>query len=547
MKVKLINCLKIFRDSFPPYGLGIINAFLNNHSIKSDIFDLDIVVKYHNSLGKRSSAVNLDYLKRNYDSIYRILKLKKFNFYLDLQFEKMLKKINLNDVDVVGLNSHDNEIYTSLYLAKKIKEKRGCTVVIGGSHIKRISYDRLKYFIENLNINYVDYFVKIKPDAFFLRLDKNKAYNTMGKPEIFPGEESAKISSDKKSDYDDSFKYFDFGIPMYNKEHLELYKIDMKKIKFFYPKFNNLLLNKFENLHDSKPILILPYVFMRGCTHNCAFCFAGLQKPFKLDIETVLSGIKAMKEEYKCDNFYFLNNNLVMDKEYAIKLFKKMSDEVNIRWSDASSIKGLDYKMLKLMSDSGCIQLLFGLESASQKILKYVHKNVNYNKIEYYTNCFKNCDKNNIWVVVDMILGFPYETQEDIERSVKYLDENKNLINGVFPLSFTMYDNSVMFTNPKKYGLEIADDKLIRERTASVFGKDADVYRKIYYRTFPFNELETGLSWESKQNQIKRTYMNFNRYLSRTFKTKIYVHYPIFFLYDMFDGNKKDIMKFLAS
>lgn len=546
MNVKLINCLKIFRDTFPPYGLGVLNAFLNSHSIRSDIFDLDVVVKYHNSLGEKSSIVNLRYLRENYDTIYSILKLNKFDSYLDMQFERMLKKINLNGVDVVGLNSHDSEIYVPLYLAKKIKEKTGCTVVIGGSHVKRINYDRLKYFIDNLNVDYVDYFVMLYPDKFFLRLNENKIRKTLqGKAEIFPEEEYIKNPNNKTLE-GVSDKHLDFTIPLYNKEHLELYKIDMKKIRFFYPRFNNVLLNKLESLDGGKPILILPYIFMKGCTHNCAFCFAGLQKPFKLDVEKVVSSVKAMKEEYKCDNFYFINNNLVMDKEYAINLFKRLSDETGIKWSDASSIRGLDNKMLKLMSDSGCIQLLFGLESASQKILKYVHKNIDYNEIGYYTKCFKNCDKNNIWVVVDLILGFPYETRDDIRRSVSYIEENKEFINGVYPLYFTMFDSSVMFSNPKKYGLEIVDDKVVRERIMSVFGKDVDVYRKVFYRTFPFNEIDGGLGWEEKQNQIRRTFRRFNRYVSNRFKTQIYVHYPIFFLYNMFNGNKKDIVRFLT-
>lgn len=539
MKVKLINNLKIFRDTFPPYGLGVMNAFLNNNSIKSDIFDLDIVVKYHNSLGKGPYAVNIDYLRKNYSKIYRILKKKINDRYMDLQFERMLKKINLNDVDVVGINSHDSEIYISLYLAKKIKEKKDCTVVIGGSHALRLSYERMIYFIDELNINYVDYIVAQKPYNFFLKLDKGEFPLHNKKVKLLPEKKDIIKPNDEKF-----YKTYDFNVPLYNKEHLELYNIDIKKIKFFYPRLNKFLIDKFKTLNN-KPVLVLPYLFTRGCINNCAFCFAGLQKPIKVDVDIVMSNIKAMQKKYKCNNFYFLNNNISGDKEYAIKLSKRLADETNIMWSDAASIKGLDSPTLKLMSDSGCIQLLFGLESASQRMLKYVHKNIDYNEIEYYTRCFKDCDKNNIWVVADVIAGFPYETEDDIKKSISYLDKNRDIINGVFVLQFIMFDNSPMYKNPKKYRLEIVGEEELRKKIISKFGNDVDVYQKIYYRNLPFNEVDTGLNWWEKQKQVRVTRRRVNQYIYKRFKTNFYVHYPIFYLYNAFDGDKKGIIEFL--
>lgn len=541
MRVKLINCLKLFRDTFPPYGLGMINTFLRNNSIKSEIFDLDIAVKHKNSLKQKSTNVHHGYLKNNYDNMYKFLKLKNPNCYLDFQFEKMVKEINLNDVDVVGINSHDDEIYMSLYLAKKIKEKSGCYIAIGGSHVVRMPENRLKYFINDLGIDYVDCFVKSKkPYNFFLELQKSKRYTeSKGKPEIFSKTKDTKnTETENKSDV---------NIPLYNKDHLELYKMDIKKIKHFYPRLNDLLINKFENLQKGKPVLILPYVFTGGCVNKCAFCFASMEKPYKADIESVISDIKAMQKEHQCDNFYFLNNNVTMDKEYALKLFKKFSDELSIRWSDASSIRNLDKKTLSIMADSGCIQLLFGLESASQKLLNYTNKNANYNKVEYYTKCFENCDKNNIWVVVDIIAGLPYETEEDIKRSIDYLEKNKKFINGVFVLPFSLYQNSLMAYNPKKYGLEILNEEQTKEDVLKRLGKNVDVYKEIYYRTLTFNEIDGGLNWIEKQEKIERTRKTFKDYISNSFKTHFYVHYPIFFLYNAFNNDKKNIIRFLTS
>ncbi len=103
-------------------------------------------------------------------------------------------------------------------------------------------------------------------------------------------------------------------------------------------------------------------------------------------------------------------------------------------------------------------------------------------------------------------VGFPYETEDDIQRTVRYLDSNKSLISGIFVLPFTMYDNSVMFKSPRKYGLEIVNEERVREKVISRFGKDVDVYRKINYRNMPFNEIDKELNWREKQKQIKKDY-----------------------------------------
>lgn len=531
MKIKLVNATKLFNETFPPYGLALINTFLSKNSIKSSIFDLDIVVKHHNSLGKEPLFVDRDYLRKNYSKIYDVLKGNAADEYLELQFDKMLEKINLKGFDVVGINNHDNEIYISLYLAKKIKEKQDCTIVIGGTQVRRMDANRLRCFIADLNIKYVDFFVKHNPYDFFLKMDKYKTATKPDKPEVH----------EKERDWSDMNNY---AIPLYNKEHLELYKTDMSKIHFYY-KLSDPLLAKFKDLKsvkNCKPLLILPYKFMEGCTNNCAFCFTH-KNTFKLDIDTVLTNIKAMGKQYNCKNFYFLNNNIIMDKKYAASLFKQMSEEINIRWCDSISIRGVNPSTAKSMAGSGCIQLLFGLESASPKLLKYTNKNRGYNDLKHYMRCFKTCDKNSIWVIIDLIAGLPYETMEDIKQTMNFLEKNRDIINGIFVNRFTLLKKSTFSNNPDSYKLRILNDDSVVKKMKSESSKESDFYYK-NYRTLFFDETE-GLNWEAKQKQIDQSSKMLRAYVSEKFKTHFYSHYPIFLLYEAFQDNKKEIIKFL--
>ena len=70
------------------------------------------------------------------------------------------------------------------------------------------------------------------------------------------------------------------------------------------------------------------------------------------------------------------------------------------------------------MKDAGFYRITFGIESASPRTQRYIRKIVNLDKINELISI---CHELGIWVCSTFIIGFPYETIEDIEQTKKFI------------------------------------------------------------------------------------------------------------------------------
>ena len=75
------------------------------------------------------------------------------------------------------------------------------------------------------------------------------------------------------------------------------------------------------------------------------------------------------------------------------------------------------------MYDAGCHHLTFGFESGSPRINKEMSKGYKFREYdnEYAANVFKNCMDAGIQTVLFLIIGYPTETKEDFEETMKLL------------------------------------------------------------------------------------------------------------------------------
>ena len=161
----------------------------------------------------------------------------------------------------------------------------------------------------------------------------------------------------------------------------------------------------------------------RGCPFNCVFCssnhFWG-RKLRKRSADNVIKEIDHLKNRYAVQEIQFSDDNLTADARRAKELFRKMIP-YDIVWCMANGVmvQTLDKEMIELMAQSGCYQLTFAIESASQRVLKdIIHKKVpSTPKIK---ELIAICHENNIQVHATLIVGFPGETKEEIIQTLSY-------------------------------------------------------------------------------------------------------------------------------
>ena len=111
----------------------------------------------------------------------------------------------------------------------------------------------------------------------------------------------------------------------------------------------------------------------RGCTHNCEFCASSrlISKWYKLKpVAKVMEEVDGVLERWEHPFIEFADDNTFINKRWSRHFLKELSKR-RVRWFTETDISISDNdEALDLLRESGCRQLLIGLESVSKKSLK---------------------------------------------------------------------------------------------------------------------------------------------------------------------------------
>ena len=172
--------------------------------------------------------------------------------------------------------------------------------------------------------------------------------------------------------------------------------------------------------------------FSRGCKFNCDFCSIRSFYNCKVrqkSIEDIVEEIKNIKEKI----LFFIDDNIFLDEKSALKLFEAIKP-LKKKWSCQISMDvAFNDKLLKAMKDSGCILVLMGFESLNPKNLKLMNKVANLN-IKKYEEAIKNIYKYNLMIYGTFVLGYDYDTKEDIKRTMEFALKNNLTLANFNPL-----------------------------------------------------------------------------------------------------------------
>jgi radical SAM superfamily enzyme YgiQ (UPF0313 family) len=119
----------------------------------------------------------------------------------------------------------------------------------------------------------------------------------------------------------------------------------------------------------------------RGCPFNCEFCAASIRIAPKYKIkpvEKVISEVRRIKELWTHPFIELADDNTFVHKRRAKELMRALAAE-RVRWFTETDISVADDdELLGLMRDSGCAQVLIGLESPSRAGLDGLELNANW-------------------------------------------------------------------------------------------------------------------------------------------------------------------------
>ena len=185
----------------------------------------------------------------------------------------------------------------------------------------------------------------------------------------------------------------------------------------------------------------------RGCNGRCAFCSKAVMNGgiYLRSVENILAEIdECMSLGFEGIQFY--DDTIAINKQRLLKLCRGIRNRVV--WRCFCRADQVNSDLLKAMADSGCRELLYGIESGSQKLLNNVHKGVT---IEQQERAILDARRAGIRVKASFIVGLPGETKETIEETAQFIRRTQP--DSVDVNILVVYLGTQIRSHPERYDL----------------------------------------------------------------------------------------------
>ncbi len=166
----------------------------------------------------------------------------------------------------------------------------------------------------------------------------------------------------------------------------------------------------------------LPFQTRRGCPLECSYCSTATIEGRilrKRSPEIVVDSISRFAEA-GFRNFFFVDNTFNFPPSYARELCDRMAGRnLAIQWRCILYPWKVDEGLIERMARAGCVEVAFGFESGSRKVLRSFNKRFQPEEVRRISGIL---ERHGIGRMGFLLLGGPAETRETVDESLEFAD-----------------------------------------------------------------------------------------------------------------------------
>lgn len=391
-------------------GLLQIATVLHRNGYHAKVYDAD--TSFSDSLLEYSTKNRANTHENFISNLYH----EKHEVWAELR--QIIKDENPDIIGVSVLTPAYNSVLKVISIVKQMRPD--CTILVGGPHITITGQEMM---MRNNNIDFA-----FSGEAEESILSFAKAYEDQGH-----------FHNIKGLIFRNAHSIINNG-PSARIEDLDSLPIPDRKLMVFSGRYSNARL--------------AGMISSRGCPYSCQFCASVPmwgRKVLCRSAQNLLEEIDYLVKDYSITSFYFWDDTFAMNKnlvrEFCEGIVRKYGKH-RFRWALLTHIKTLDENVLSMLRNAGCHQLKVGVESGSDRILESIEKGI---RTEDVRKAFRLIRKKCFLIHTFFMAGFPYETQEDLRKTIDFIKEIKPDSSNL--CTFTPYPGTKLYNYAVEHNL----------------------------------------------------------------------------------------------
>jgi len=161
----------------------------------------------------------------------------------------------------------------------------------------------------------------------------------------------------------------------------------------------------------------------RGCPFNCSYCGAQViwkRKVRRRSVSKIINEIQYLIGRSGSRSISFWDDSFTCDRKYTLELTEALRKIDAVKYSCITRLDLIDEDSLSRLRNSGCCNILFGIESGNDDILKCIDKKMTRDIIKKKVGLVETAG---IPWLGFFIMGYPGESKENIFQTLEFMKE----------------------------------------------------------------------------------------------------------------------------
>jgi radical SAM superfamily enzyme YgiQ (UPF0313 family) len=473
-KVALL-AVPLLNTRFPPLNTALLCGELKNHGHTATVFDLNIdAFQAADQSGRDLWDFRNGYKWTNDEEYERSI----FPAYIRPHMERWLDTILAIDPDIVGVSVTPNKLCWTL--AQELKARRPAVKIIFGGPMCSKVMGAAGQFQPNDVLDAV-----VHDEGEHTLLDLVRAFDEQGTLPLVPG---ATVLVG--------------GTPTFGGVRQAIEDLDGTAL----PDFTDLDLSLYRDFDSDEPARELPIYTSRGCVARCNFCMD--YKMWAVDYrqkstKRVIEELEYLSQTFGVKNFIFIelvfNGHHKWMADFAAQL--KARDAGFKFWSHGRIDRRLTPELLRALKEVGFTHFIFGLESASDRVLRLMRKGTS--KAKSIAN-LQDCAEAGVAVSTNIIVGYPGEELVDYLETLAFILRHRKQIwsaPNVTPCYVT--PGTDLYEQPATFDVAIDfSDPEAAANWTTTDGRNTRLVRELRKQVMDF--FFARVTWQSQLEKVKR-------------------------------------------